>query len=507
MSVSETVVQQPYDDQAKGFYLLAALLIFAPLCKGGNWPLALLVLELGALGLMAYGFQRTAFRDQLPGGLQLALLGLLVIPLLQLIPLPEGVWANLPGRETYAQALAQAGADSALSGWRAASLIPTATENAWLALLPPLLVFLVAVGLPTRQLQGLVILFLGLAVFQAILGLMQYGNGSDSLFRLGNPHMGGSASGTYVNRNHLAGLLEMALPVGLAMLAATVGPRRRSSHYNRSNSLRRRLAKLAGWRSHQAALYGAAVVAILLGLIFTRSRTGVALAMLGTLLCTLAFARRLGGKNVYGMMGTCTALGLSLATLIGLAPVLGRFTQDPLGDTRWSIFTGTLQGIGQFFPLGSGSGTFVEVFRRFHPPDILFDGVVNSAHNDFLEWLLEGGLPVAALLVVLLMFYLRHWSWVWCRGIWSTFRFAQVGAGIALGLMLLHSLVDFNLHIPANAVFFAFLAAVFFHQHEEEKTLAVQRRRKVQSSSPESPMPAAHSTPIPPENAVNPFVD
>jgi O-antigen ligase len=457
---------------------------------------ALLFLELGALGLMVYGFQRPAFRDQLSGGLQLALLGLLAIPLLQLIPLPEGLWANLAGREIYAQALAQTTADNTFSEWRAASLIPTATESACLALLPPLLVFLIAVGLPTRQLQGLVILFLGLAVFQAVLGLMQYGNGSDS----------GSASGTYVNRNHLAGLLEMALPVGLAMLAATIGPRGRSG-YNRSNSLRRRFAKLASWRSHQAALYGAAVVAMLLGLIFTRSRTGVALAMLGTLLCTVAFARRLGGKNVYGTLGTCTAVGLSLATLIGLAPVLSRFTQDPLGDTRWSIFTGTLQGAGQFFPLGSGSGTFIEVFRRFHPSDILFDGVVNSAHNDYLEWLLEGGLPVAALLVILLMFYLRHWSWVWCRGIWSTFRFAQVGAGIALGLMLLHSLVDFNLHIPANAIFFAFLAAVFFHQHEEEKTLAIQRRHKVKPHSPESATPTVHSNTIPPENAVNPFND
>jgi hypothetical protein len=73
--------------------------------------------------------------------------------------------------------------------------------------------------------------------------------------------------------------------------------------------------------------------------------------------------------------------------------------------------------------------------------------------------------------------------------------------------MLLHSLVDFNLHIPANAIFFAFLAAVFFHQHEEEKTLAIQRRRKVQPHSPESATPTVHSNTIPPENAVNPFAD
>jgi O-antigen ligase len=262
---------------------------------------------------------------------------------------------------------------------------------------------------------------------------------------------------------------------------------------------------LAEWissvRINSAALYGAAAVAILLGLIFTRSRAGVALAMLGILLCTVMFSRRLGGKNAYGLVGTFTAIGIGLALLIGLAPVLSRFThKDPFEDGRWSIFSSTLQVVGQFFPLGSGSGTFAEIYRRFQTADM--PGFVNRAHNDYLEWVLEGGLIMAGMLVVFFGAYLRQWPKVWTADAWSPFQFAQVAAGIALLMMPLHSVVDFNLHIPANAVYFAFLAGVFFHRYKEKAPAELRRpRRKIDQAVSIKPRS------LPPENAVNPFAD
>jgi O-antigen ligase len=243
---------------------------------------------------------------------------------------------------------------------------------------------------------------------------------------------------------------------------------------------------------------------MLLGLVFTRSRTGVLLAMLGIFLCMLAFSRRLGGSNVYGLVGTFTAIGIGLAVEIGLTPVLNRFTlQDPLSDGRWEIYAGTLQAIGAFFPLGSGAGTFQEAFPRFHPSGLIVNNTINQAHNDYLEWLMEGGLLAAALVLVLLGVYCRQWFRVWARGAWSRFRFIQVGAGISVFLMILHGLTDFNLHIPANAVFFAFLAAVFVHRElpgpetGRSKPPVTRRRISVQRRPP--------PTAIPPENQINPF--
>ena len=493
-----------------GFWLLIFMLVFAPLFRGGNRPLPLMLLELCALGLVVYVAWRPDFKTHLSRPLLVVLGALFLFPLLQFIPLPPWIWIHLPGREFYAQALGELRGDAlvhgdTLEGWRAASLIPYQTQYAWLALLPPVTVFVVAAGLSTQRLWTLLMLFIGVSTCQAVLGLIQYGDGPDSLFRLGNFAMGGNASGTYVNRNHLAGLLEMALPVTLALLAATVGRADQAYHpQRRQRSLRRRVAEwVSSVQINSAALYSAAAIAILLGLILTRSRAGVALAMLAILLCTVLFSRRLGGRNAYGLIGTFTAIGIGLALEIGLVPVLDRFAaKDPLEDSRLTIYSSVLQAIGQFFPVGSGSGTFADVYRRFQPADI--SGFVNRAHNDYLEWMLEGGLITAGLLLVLFVFYLRQWSKVWTFAIWTPFRFAQVGAGIALLLMLLHSIVDFNLHIPANAVYFAFLAALFFHRYEEA-TAPTEFKRSKRKTDHEAA--SAEARKLPPENAINPFAD
>ncbi|MDG4597924.1 MAG: O-antigen ligase family protein [Candidatus Contendobacter sp.] len=494
------------DPGAVLFYGLVALLTFAPLFRAGNRPLPLLVMELVALALLVWRFWAPSPTEQplsRPARVFLALLFLL--PLAQLLPVPLDSWASLPGRAFYAEALRQADAGDADGSGRAVSLIPAATETAWLAMLPPLAVFLATIHLTGQRLLRLVLVFLSIATVQALLGLIQYGDGPNSVFRFGNFSMGDSASGTYISRNHLAGLLEMALPVSLALLMATVGhgrpPHASGGRGRRGRTFRQWLARFNVARINQAAVFGTVAIAILLGLIFTRSRAGVSMAMLGILLCTLMFSHRLGGRNVYGLMGTFTAVGVGLASLIGLAPVWTRFTlEDPLEDGRWKIFDATVQAIGEFFPLGSGAGTFEAVMRRFHPAD--FPGVtINRAHNDYLEWLLEFGLMAGVLIAAWLLFYARQWGRVWGRGDWTPLRFAQAGAGIALWLMLLHSLADFNLRIPANAVFTAFLAAVFFHCPPEEERRRLVRRRGTSGKSG----PLAY--PIPAENQANPFAD
>ena len=491
------------------FFGLILVLVFASLFLGTWRPLPQMILELAALALLAGLLWPAGLSTAVPrpagsaladaarpmsAPLKVFLAFLFLLPLVQLLPVPAGLWAVLPGRAFYAGAMRLADDGAAGTDWRAISLIPRTTEAAWLALLPPLAVFLAAIRLDQERLLVLVVVFLGLAAAEALIGLIQFGQGVDS------------ALGTYRNRNHLAGLLEMALPVGLALLAATVGhsrpPHARARPGRHQRTFRQWLARFSVARINQAAALGALSLAILLGLIFTRSRSGVGLAMLGILLSSLMFSYRLGGRNAYGLIGTFTAAGVALAGLIGLVPVWSRFAySDPFEDGRWKIFNATVRAIGEFFPLGSGAGTFIEVLRRFHPAD--FPGVtINRAHNDYLEWLLEFGLAAGVLIAVWLLYYIRQWGRVWKRGEWQPFRFAQVGAGIAMLLMMLHTLTDFNLRTPANAVFTAFLAAVFFH-----RSFNVGRRS---SRQPSVPAETAASAPlvysIPPENLSNPFL-
>lgn len=155
-----------------------------------------------------------------------------------------------------------------------------------------------------------------------------------------------------------------------------------------------------------------------------------------------------------------TALGI--ASSIGLIPVLSRFGQDPVEDVRWEIFTHTWTAIKQFFPFGSGLGTFQPVFMAFQPPEL--PQFVNHAHNDYLELLLETGLWGVILISLFVLAYIAGWLALRHHHSWSRFHFIQTAAGISLFLMGLHSFVDFNLHLPANSIFFAFLAGIFLHR-------------------------------------------
>src|SRR5512139_1279336 len=445
------------------FFLIAAILLFAPLIKGGNRSLPLLTLELAALLLLAYPLLRPVFLQRLPAAFLLGLALLVLWPLLQLLPLPVSWWRMLPGRELYADGLAAFGD----AGMRPLSLVPRATEAAWLALLPPLAVLLVVVGLGESALRRIVYLFVGIAVVQAILALVQFGGGASTTFRTSLSDIG-SAVGTYVNRNHLAGMLAMALPVALGLLASRIGRARENLHY-RSRGLFKRLASALSQpsRINQTMIFAAVCIAILLGIVFSRSRSGISLAMLGILLSAVFYGLRLGGKRSTKLVVLFSVVGLALALEVGLAPVLERFSvEGTLEDARWAIFGTSVTALGVFFPFRIGLGSFPEVYRRFQPDEIgLF---VNHAHNDYLEYVFEGGLVAVAVVLIFLVMYVRAWPRLLRLPRWGTLSFMQAGAGLGLLLMALHGLTEYNWHIPANAIYFALMAGVFFHRGEAE---------------------------------------
>jgi len=508
------------DHTPKYRYLLVLfILVFAVLFRAGNRPLPMMVLEISAILLLLLCILKPAAEQILPKGLKITLWVLATFPILYLIPIPWELWRSLPGHALYSETLSLLESESS---FRAASIYPLKTEIAWLAILPPIAIFIAVLRLSVSQIQTLVYILIGVATFEAMLGLIQYGEGVTSSFRFNNPYSTNGAEGTYANRNHLAGFLEMMLPMCLGLLALSVGHVRTELHYHRS--WRSRIASLSGWHMNKTVVYAFVCVIILLGLVFTQSRSGVALAMLAVFLSAVAYSRRLGGTNVFGVIGSFFAVVTAIAIEIGLAPLAQRFTVDPLENLRFVIYSNTIEGIGTFFPIGSGPGTYPFIYPRFQ--SIAENGFVNHAHNDYLEWLMEGGLIAGLLIIMCLWFYARQWPKVWVKGYWSTFQFIQVGAGIGLLLMLLHSLTDFNLHIPANAIYFAFLAGLFFYPYkgsgyasDKVVTTATQTadeidysrtnplKTKVEPPSVSKEIPQTIKKEINPQDIPNPFDD
>lgn len=453
------------------FWTLAVLLIYAPLFRASNVPLALMFLQMMSLAMLAlvvFGNEAfTALRKS-----HLVIIGLILsVPLVALLPLPGSLWSILPGRDIYMPVL-QAVSDADSGFIKSSSLAASTTEYALWTLLPPLIVYIATVNLPRHHLYTLVYVVLGMAVFQATLGLMQFGAGPSSPLYFG-AGIGSAATGTWLNRDHYAGFLEMVFPVALALLAATIGKNKQKKH--KKTNWRMKLAFISTVKGNQAIIYAFIVILIILALIFTKSRAGVGLAMVGLFVSMFVFAHRLGGNNVYGSIGTIIAVIVTLAMIIGLAPVLDRFAADPMEDMRWTIFASSMEGIGTFFPLGSGAGTFPISFPFFQP--LHLDQFINRAHSDYLEWIYDGGILSIVAILMFFVLYINGWRRLWIPQRWGTFRFIQAGAGIGIFLMILHTTVDFNLHKPANAVFFAFMLAIFFKPNTEEAELQKLSRK------------------------------
>jgi O-antigen ligase len=411
----------------------------------------------------------------------------------------------MPGRALYAAANAQLPTGTA-ADWKATTIVPHATAAAGLALLLPIAVFVGVRTLDPPALLTLVKLLLLVAVLQAILGLVQYGTAQSGhvMFAVEGA-TANSGTGTYANRNHLAGLIEMMLPVALALLFFSLG--RSNPSMRRASAWRRKAAFLSSPGGRAAAVYAIVSFLLIIGIIFTRSRTGIFLGILGIILSALVFSRRIGGSNVFGPAGTLLALAVSFGIAIGLAPVLNRFSVDTLGDEgRWPLFALVLEGVRQFFPLGTGPATFPAVFPTFQ--SIEFGNTfVNRAHNDYLEWSFDAGILGLALIALVLVLYLRQWVRLRTSDEWTRSRFLQVAAGIGLLLLALHEFLDYNLYTPANQLVFAVLAGIFFMPVEKLRAADSQRRRKRNTPYLESPpMPSPTRTAqVAPDQIENPF--
>jgi O-antigen ligase len=442
------------------FWVVAAMLVFAPLVRGGNRPLALLALEIAGLlviAALAWSRQLAASCSALPATIRLALALLVLVPLAQLVPMPASWWAAMPGHAAYELVLEAAGA---AGDWRPLSINPDATQYAGLALIPCVSAFLAVQALPRRQVRSLVMVFIAVALAQAVLGILQVGAGKDSALNLGNPFGGGSATGTYVNKNHFAALMAMALPMLVAVWAAETLPTRDAEGSPMREHPRHADAKLARRIAWSLAI-GLAMAALL----FTRSRAGIGCGLAAFAAASLGLVWSTASLRIRAALAAAALFAFALAAYVGLTPLLERFTPDVLSisyEGRVRAATATIHGALEFLPLGSGLGTFADVFRRYQSEGLT--GFFDHAHNDYAEAFLELGVAGVAIVLLAAIAYLARWKIVAARRYSRTLGYLQVSAGLAIAAVAVHGAFDFNFHIPANALYFGFLAGVFFRE-------------------------------------------
>ncbi len=437
-------LQQRYLPTATVATLLVMLVVGGSAQQG---RLSDAVVELASLPLLMLVLTGLVAR---PVGRSLAVLVaisalILAAPLLQLIPLPPSVWTTLPGRDVILRAYEAA---TLALPWQPLSLSPWTTWQSFYALLPPVALLLATVGLPRQdfyRLLGVAVLF---GVFSTFLGLAQLSYPTLWLRPYGFAYFD-EAVGLFPWRNGYSALLYSLIPFSLAAVFIALwrqGERLRLAH---------------------VGLALTATLLLALGVLMARSRAGFLLGFLsiGAMLCIglITGPQRPPRIRLVGVFAIALLAVLGLLQ-IAFSRVASRLTTSLADDLRWPMAETTLEAIRHLFPFGSGFGSFVRTFQIYETDSTLLPQIINHAHNDYLELLMEGGaltLIVAVPVLLLLVVTIYRVVFRYPAPVDLADRLlARASILVVLGLMV-HSTLDYPLRAHANmAVLVLALAAL-----------------------------------------------
>jgi len=425
------IARSPTSDVLLYVFTFAGIALFG----GASRPDALSqpVVRLVASLAIAYCIARPRRMDSKTlrwGGFLLG--GIACLILIQLVPIPPALWTALPGRASYAGVAALTGTPL---GWHAINLTPDLGWNSFFSLLPPTAVLLCSARLHGRR-SVILAALLCAAFASALLGLFQLVQGPESFHLYRGPEKG--ASGLFANRNHQALLLACAIP-----LTAAWG----------SSSAK---AWPTPWLRPAIALAGCG--ALILMIPATGSRAGLALGALACLLSIpLAWSRIAQGLSRLSKRKRAATLAVGLLAGSGLCAVALTLSRaeavhrlasiNSLEDRRLAVLPPLWEMARTFFPFGSGFGSFAHVYRGFEPFDALATTYLTQAHDDVLQFGLEGGILAVGLMAGILIW--------WCTCSYRLW-FARKGQGslpgrvgsIVLLVIGLASTLDYPLRTP-----------------------------------------------------------
>jgi O-antigen ligase len=330
------------------------------------------------------------------------------------------------------------------------SLFPFATKVEflkWLSL-AGLFLFLLSWRLSDRRhriTRHLILAVFLVGVFESLYGMLEFFSGHGHILNLDYSSRISSVTGTFFNRNCLAGYLLMAIPLSVGFFFS-----RKVNQLGQSLGLRLRISSLDG----KDLLIGFGLVLMILGLLFTSSRGGIVSLLIAFSLMAFLFRNPRRKEKFSKTSVMVFGLALLWAVWIGIDALVNRFFAVSEGlEGRWLRWVDTWSIFKDFPLFGSGLGTFAEVFsmyRSFH-----IRGLDIQAENDFLQLSAEVGILGIVPLLILFVFLLRKAvSGVRSLPSWDPQRHIGIGGLIGILALMFHGIVQKNLQLPANAFLF-----------------------------------------------------
>ena len=396
------------------FFGTFGLLLFGPLAFGAVEPWAIFVVELGAAALFLLWCVRQVRFGELVVSSNPVFTPMLVFAVLIALQL--------------------------VTGWTAYRYRTVSLGLLYCAY--GLLCFLVVQVLrKISQIKLLVLIFSAYGAGIALFAMIQSLASPTRLYGLRTPHFGGWIYGPYVNHNHYAGLMEMLVPIPLvfALTRFARGSRR---------------------------ILAAAAAALMTGTIFlSGSRGGMAALTVQIVVLTVLFHARGKNRKAAVALGIFLAITAALLAWVGggelskrLASIHSETRAELSGGIRMAINRDGLRMFERKPIMGWGLGTFPDVYPQFR--SFYTNFFVNQAHDDYLQLLVEmGALGFATMLWFLAIVFRGAARKL---GRWTDDMNGGITLAALLGVIgiLVHSFVDFNLQIPANAALFYVLCTI-----------------------------------------------
>jgi O-antigen ligase len=294
------------------------------------------------------------------------------------------------------------------------------------------------------------------ASFQAIYGALMTLSGLEYGFFTEKEKFIGVATGTYLNRNHLAGLLEMSLAVGIGLLLA------KPTIYR--GDFRHKLRTLIRVVLSNKVILRLLLAVLVIALVLTRSRMGntafFASLMIAGALALLLMRNKTTATTI--LLGSLLVIDITIVgAFFGVDKVAERLQKTSSQTESRDEVTRDTFNIFLDQPItGIGAGTFTHAYPALKSDDITSTAYYNNAHNDYVQFLAEFGLPATAALAFIVIW--SFWYGVVAMRVRNSHLYQGTGFTVTMAIVAIgiHSIVDFNLQIPANAMIFVVILAL-----------------------------------------------
>ena len=471
---------------------IVALLVFSPLPAASVYEWSILVIQLIVFAmLIAYFLMKEKPQNNVsllaslkwPKYLFVAFFVFLFV---QIIPFPNFLTKIFSPKAYFFFEFFSP--DSSNSAFKSFSLISTYTFREALELLTYVILGFLIVKTVTslRQIMRLFYVMVGMGAFQAFYGLFELYNKNPRILFYEKEYYLDAVTGTFVNRNHFSGYLEMVIPLAIGIILA------KTEFFNLTGfKWKDRVLRLSGKGIYVNVFIPLAIVLMGIGIIFSKSRSGVFLLffcfLLFFVLSVLFFQREREGQQFLKNFLIVTLLIITVFALyIGIDTVIERFGMDNLLlEARPVFWKQTVDIIGDFPLFGTGLGTFAFVYPLYEEEAI--PARLSHAHNDYLEYFSELGIIGFALLMGGILFLLVRSVIAWRVRHHPQVKGLALGGIIAIIIILIHSITDFNLHIPANKLLFSVVLSltvviVFYKNKHSGKEFAQIKDKRFEAN-------------------------